>query len=259
TGPRRGEDDRGRPLLRRCADAGLRHPRVAPLPGPADAQKSSAALRHRRHPLHRRRPPGKDVRRARRPLCKAHPMTTTHDCCSHKSLPSPAAVGDGPGEYTCPMHPEVISDKPGPCPICGMALEPRVVTLDEKPNEELIDMQQRFAVSAILTVPLMIPLSPWLHLALATPVVLWGGAPFFVRGWRSLVTRNLNMFTLIALGTGAAFGYSVAAIFFGRHDLYFEPAAVITTLVLLGQVLELRAREKTSGAIKALLGLAPKT
>jgi len=191
-------------------------------------------------------------------------MTTTHDCCSHKSLPSPAAVGDGPGEYTCPMHPEVISDKPGPCPICGMALEPRVVTLDEKPNEELIDMQRRFVISAILTAPLLVMamsgfMLPWIELVLATPVVLWGGAPFFARGWRSVVTRNLNMFTLIALGTGASFAYSVAAILLGRHDLYFEPAAVITTLVLLGQVLELRAREKTSGAIKALLGLTPKT
>jgi P-type Cu+ transporter len=161
--------------------------------------------------------------------------------------------------YTCPMHPEVIADKPGPCPICGMALEPTVVTLEEKPNEELLDMQRRFAIGAILTAPLMFPLPSWLALLLATPVVLWGGAPFFARGWRSIVTRRLNMFTLIALGTGAAFAYSVAAFFLGRPDLYFEPAAAITTLVLLGQVLELRAREKTSGAIKALLGLAPKT
>ena len=157
------------------------------------------------------------------------------------------------------MHPEVIADKPGACPICGMALEPSVATLEEKPNEELLDMQRRFVISAILTVPLMFPIPAWLALILATPVVLWGGAPFFARGWRSIVTRHLNMFTLIALGTGAAFAYSVAAFFLGRHDLYFEPAAAITTLVLLGQVLELRAREKTSGAIKALLGLAPKT
>jgi len=197
--------------------------------------------------------------------------TTTHDCCSHNTnLPSPAAAGEGARragegpEYTCPMHPEVIADKPGPCPICGMALEPRVVTLEEQPNEELADMQRRFVISAILTAPLLVLamggfMLPWLELALATPVVLWGGAPFFARGWRSVVTRHLNMFTLIALGTGAAFTYSIAALLLRRHDLYFEPAAVITTLVLLGQVLELRAREKTSGAIKALLGLAPKT
>jgi len=125
-------------------------------------------------------------------------------------------------------------------------------------------MQRRFVISAILTAPLLVLamggfMLPWLELALATPVVLWGGAPFFARGWRSVVTRHLNMFTLIALGTGAAFTYSIAALLLRRHDLYFEPAAVITTLVLLGQVLELRAREKTSGAIKALLGLAPKT
>jgi len=181
--------------------------------------------------------------------------------CCHNNNASPATA-EPPREgitYTCPMHPEVIADKPGPCPICGMALEPRVVTLEETPNEELIDMQRRFVIGAILTAPLMFPIPSWLALILATPVVLWGGAPFFARGWRSVVTRHLNMFTLIALGTGAAFAYSVAAFFLGRHDLYFEPAAAITTLVLLGQVLELRAREKTSGAIKALLGLAPKT
>jgi Cu+-exporting ATPase len=187
---------------------------------------------------------------------------TTHSCCSHTPAPvEPAREGI---TYTCPMHPEVISDKPGPCPICGMALEPRTVTLDDTPNEELLDMQRRFVISAVLTAPLLVLamghfMLPWAELALATPVVLWGGAPFFARGWRSVVTRHLNMFTLIALGTGAAFAYSVAAIFLRRHDLYFEPAAVITTLVLLGQVLELRARAKTSGAIKALLGLAPKT
>src|SRR4051794_4327366 len=190
-------------------------------------------------------------------------------CCQHDpspSSPSPRSRGEGrrgegpanAGGYTCPMHPEVIADKPGPCPICGMALEPRVVTLEDKPNEELRDMQRRFVISAILTVPLMFMIPGWLALTLATPVVLWGGAPFFVRGWRSLLTRNLNMFTLIALGTGVSYVYSLIAMLLGRHDLYFEPAAAITTLVLLGQVLELRAREKTSGAIKALLGLAPK-
>jgi Cu+-exporting ATPase len=161
------------------------------------------------------------------------------------------------------MHPEVVRDAPGACPICGMALEPRTATLDEGPNVELLDMQRRFIVSAILSAPLlagaMLMLMPaWPQLILATPVVLWGGWPFFVRGWTSVVNRQLNMFTLIALGTGTAFLYSIVAVFIGG-DLYFEAAAVITTLVLLGQVLELRARERTSGAIKALLGLAPKT
>jgi len=166
-------------------------------------------------------------------------------------------------EYTCPMHPEVVRDEPGICPICGMALEPRVATLESKPNEELIDMQRRLVVSAVLAVPVlvlgMMMRAPWVQFALATPVVLWGGWPFFVRGWASIVARRLNMFTLIAMGTGVAYVYSVAAIFMRRMDLYFEPAAVITTLVLLGQVLELRARERTGDAIRALLGLAPKT
>jgi Cu+-exporting ATPase len=166
-------------------------------------------------------------------------------------------------EYTCPMHPEVIRNGPGACPICGMALEPRVMTAEETPNAELIDMRRRFEVSAILSAPLLVfgmldMLPPWPQLLLATPVVLWGGWPFFVRGWTSVVTRHLNMFTLIAMGTGVAYGYSVYAMFNGGA-LYFEPAAVITTLVLLGQVLELRARERTSTAIRALLGLTPKT
>jgi len=169
------------------------------------------------------------------------------------------------GEWTCPMHPEVVRDRPGACPICGMALEPRTVSLEDKPNEELIDMRRRLVVSAILTAPLLVIAMtmthlPWAELALATPVVLWGGWPFFVRGWTSIVTRRLNMFTLIALGTGVAYGYSVVALFASPHlPLYFEPAAVITTLVLLGQVLELRARERTTGAIRALLELTPKT
>ncbi|PYT10289.1 MAG: copper-transporting ATPase, partial [Acidobacteria bacterium] len=192
-------------------------------------------------------------------------------------------------EYTCPMHPEIVRDAPGSCPICGMALEPRTVTVDEEQNEELIDMSRRFKIGLILTIPLVllamsdvIPgqplqhvLSGWLlkyiQLALATPVVLWGGWPFFERGWASIVNRSLNMFTLIAIGTGVAYGYSVIAailpnIFpasFRNHNgevgLYFEVSAVIVVLVLLGQVLELRARSQTSSAIKALLGLAPKT
>ena len=185
------------------------------------------------------------------------------------------------------MHPEVRQVGPGSCPKCGMALEPLEVTADEGPNHELVDMTRRFWVSLALTVPvlalamgemlaptLVAALGPtawlWSQLVLSTPVVLWGGWPFFVRGWQSLVTRNLNMFTLIALGTGAAFAYSVFAVLFpdalphamrhgGVPPVYFEAAAVITTLVLLGQVLELRARSATSGAIRALLGLQPKT
>jgi Cu+-exporting ATPase len=144
-----------------------------------------------------------------------------------------------------------------------MALEPRTVTLDSGPNPELVDMQRRFVTSAILTVPLLIGamsmrMPDWMQFAFATPVVLWGGWPFFVRGWTSVVTRNLNMFTLIALGTATAFIYSIVATLLHREDVYFEPAAVITTLVLLGQVLELRARERTSDALKSLLGLTPK-
>ncbi|MEX0805935.1 MAG: heavy metal translocating P-type ATPase [Candidatus Binatia bacterium] len=192
-------------------------------------------------------------------------------------------------EYVCPMHPEIVRTEPGSCPICGMALEPRTVTLEDAPNPELIDMTRRFWISAALSLPLfivamsdMLPgqplqqlLSPrllmWLQFVLATPVVLWGGWPFFERGWRSIVNRNLNMFTLIAIGVGAAYLYSVAATLFpdifpesfyghgGTVAVYFEAAAIITTLVLLGQVLELRARSQTSSAIKALLGLSPKT
>src|SRR6266576_231219 len=192
-------------------------------------------------------------------------------------------------EYVCPMHPEIVRPGPGACPICGMALEPRTVTLEEEANPELVDMTRRFWVGVILSLPIaflamseMIPgqplqrsLSPrllnWLQLLLATPVVLWGGWPFFQRGWTSIVNRSLNMFTLIAIGVGTAFVYSLAATLFpdafppsfrghgGEVAVYFDAAAVITTLVLLGQVVELRARSKTSKAIKALLGLAPKT
>jgi Cu+-exporting ATPase len=192
-------------------------------------------------------------------------------------------------EYTCPMHPEIVRSEPGSCPICGMALEPRTVTLEEEENPELVDMRRRFWVSVALTVPLLAiamgeylpgnPLGriggpglwPWVELALATPVVLWGAWPFFVRGWRSVVTWNLNMFTLIGLGVAVAYTYSVIAKLFpgifpasfrndaGQVGLYFEAAAAITVLVQLGQVLELRARSRTGAAIKALLGLAPKT
>src|SRR5437763_8224655 len=149
-------------------------------------------------------------------------------------------------EYTCPMHPEVRQLGPGSCPKCGMALEPREVSGEES-NPELVDMKRRFWLSLVLTAPillLMFSAHPpvWLEFALATPVVLWGGCPFFQRGWMSVVNRSLNMFTLISLGTGAAYFYSVAALIAGKTAVYFEPASVIVTLVLLGQVLELRAR-----------------
>jgi len=188
--------------------------------------------------------------------------------------------------YTCPMHPEVRQAGPGACPICGMALEPEQISLDDKPDPELIDMTRRFWIALVLTLPVfaiemgshlglmhLVPpeWSNWISLVLSTPVVLWAGAPFFVRGWRSLVTRNLNMFTLIAMGTGVAWLYSVVGTLapqlfppafrdmHGMVAVYFEAAAVITVLVLLGQVLELQARARTSGAIRALLGLTPKT
>ena len=197
-----------------------------------------------------------------------------------------AAVPEGT-IYTCPMHPEIRQVGPGSCPICGMALEPEVASLDAPPNPELADMTRRFWIGLALALPAVVlemgghlagghgfldpTLSNWIQFAFATPVVLWAGWPFFVRGWQSLVTRHLNMFTLIAVGTGVAYVYSVVgtiapgifpATFRGHGGavaVYFESAAVITVLVLLGQVLELRAREATSGAIKALLQLAPKT
>jgi P-type Cu+ transporter len=219
--------------------------------------------------------------------------------CVEKFRDDPArflADGDGDGAghaagttYTCPMHPEVVSDHPGACPICGMALEPLTVSADADVDPELVDMSRRFWISLALTVPLlllsmaeMVPglVLPrflagraliWVQLVLATPVVAWGGLPFFQRGWASLVNRRLNMFTLIALGTGTAYLFSVVAALLpsvfpasfrdhhGEIAVYFEPAAAIVTLVLVGQVLELRARRQTGSAIKALLGLAPKT
>src|SRR5918992_2144942 len=209
--------------------------------------------------------------------------------CGMALEPVTAAAPATRTEYTCPMHPEIVRREPGFCPICGMALEPRTVTVEEEGNPELADMTRRFWVSLGLTMPLLIMamaemflgqqvshalpgrLSVWVQFALATPAVLWGGWPFFRRGWASLVNRSLNMFTLIAVGVGTAYGYSVVATLFpdlfphafrghgGETAVYFEAAAVITTLVLLGQVLELRARSQTSSAIKALLGLAPKT
>jgi Cu+-exporting ATPase len=202
---------------------------------------------------------------------------------AHRHTGAPAH----PTAYTCPMHPEIVRDAPGSCPICGMALEPRTVTIEEGANPELVDMSRRFWISLVPTVPVfvlsmseMLPGQPihrafgvqvvnWIQAVLATPVVLWGGKPFFERGWQSIVNRNLNMFTLIAIGTGIAWLYSMVATLvptafppaFRTHGggvaVYFEAAAVITVLVLLGQVLELRARSRTSSAIRALLSLAP--
>ncbi len=209
--------------------------------------------------------------------------------CGMALEPAAPALQPTKTQYTCPMHPEVVRDEPGECPECGMALEPMTVTLEEAPNPELVDMTRRFWVSLVLTVPVFvmamaefIPGRPldgvaservrdWLQLAFATPVVLWGGKPFFVRGWKSVVSRSLNMFTLIAMGTGVAYLYSVVAVIApglfpdafraadGSVAVYFEAAAVIITLVLLGQVLELKARGRTSQALRALLGLSPKT
>ncbi|TXN25313.1 heavy metal translocating P-type ATPase [Methylobacterium sp. WL19] len=199
-----------------------------------------------------------------------------------KAVPMPPGT-----DYTCPMHPEVHQVGPGACPICGMALEPATMSLDDGPNEELVDMTRRFWVALVLTLPVFViemgghltglmewigqRNSNWIQFALATPVVLWAGWPFVVHGYQSLVLRSLNMFTLVALGTGVAWGYSVVATLLpslfpaalrghaGAVPTYFEAAAVITVLVLLGQVLELRARESTGGALRALLDLAPKT
>lgn len=275
------------------------------------SSSASAGHEHRHHSHHG--PEAADSQKAKDPVCgmKVDPHETPYSVqyggkpyyfcssgCQSKFMAEPAKyvaratvrkgepVPDGT-IYTCPMHPEIRQVGPGSCPICGMALEPVLVTAEAAPNAELIDMTRRFWIGLVLTIPVfalemgahltgldhLIPrgTSNWIQLAFATPVVLWAGWPFFVRGWQSLVNRSLNMFTLIAMGTGVAWVYSVVAtlapnIFpaaFRSHDgsvaVYFEAAAVITVLVLLGQVLELRARENTSGAIRALLDLAPKT
>ncbi len=225
--------------------------------------------------------------------CPMHPeVVQDHpgNCpkCGMALEPMAVPAGAAKTGYTCPMHPEVVQDHPGNCPKCGMALEPVAARTEEK-NEELIDMSRRFWLSAVLAVPVFVlamvaDLFPawlpsglsmqtvqWVEFALATPVVLWGGWPFFVRGWQSIQSWNLNMFTLIALGVSVAWIYSVVALLApqvfppimqmegGLVDVYFEAAAVITTLVLLGQVLELRARSRTNAAIQLLLGLAPNT
>jgi len=222
---------------------------------------------------------------------QADPEQYAHHSADLKSESTPASsssIATSSLEYTCPMHPEIVQKQPGNCPKCGMALEPRTLAAEEE-NPELIDMTGRFRISAALAIPVFVlamiaDLAPqwlpsglsmrtvqWLECLLATPVVLWGGLPFFVRGWQSLVTWNLNMFTLIGLGVAVAWTYSVVALLFPQvfppnmqHDggtvsVYFEAAAVITALVLLGQVLELRARSRTNAAIQMLLGLAPNT
>ena len=223
-------------------------------------------------------------------MATAHAHMHTHvlEADPLPSRPEPLDNGRAGGAYTCPMHPEIVRETPGSCPICGMALEERTATAGEEEHTELTWMTRRFWISAGLTTPLLLvamaeslpgrPLDrliapealSWVELALATPVVLWGGWPFFVRGWRSIVFRSLNMFTLIGLGVAVAYAYSVVATLWpdmfppsfrgpaGEVAVYFEAAAVIVTLVLLGQVLELRARSQTGAAIKALLGLAPK-
>ena len=224
------------------------------------------------------------------PMCPEVRETRPGPCpkCGMALEPQmPAATSRA--EYTCPMHPEIVRPGPGTCPICGMALEPRMVTSQEEDNPELRSMTRRFWISVVLTVPLLgiamadmlpgMPVQralpagwlPWIELLLATPVVLWGGAPFFQRGWRSIINRSTNMFTLIAMGTGVAYSFSLVstafpqifpASFRGMNDappVYFEAAAAIVTLVLLGQVLELRARSRTGAAIRALLDLGPKT
>ena len=225
--------------------------------------------------------------------CPMHPevkQTGPGSCpkCGMALEPAAAPAPPKRSEYTCPMHPQIVRDGPGSCPICGMALEPREITSEDS-NPELVNMTRRLWISVVLAVPMLalmvsafLPSMPmqhlftarawgWIEFALATPVVIWCGFPFFVRGWQSIAHRSLNMFTLISLGTGSAYLYSVFATVVsqifpasfrggGRQiDVYFEPAAVIVALVLLGQVLELRARSQTSGAIRALLGLAPKT
>ncbi|HEX9872330.1 MAG TPA: heavy metal translocating P-type ATPase [Candidatus Tectomicrobia bacterium] len=266
-----------------CSDMCLQRFRAAPeqyVGKPSTTSPDSTAAPTEASPVAYTCPMDPDVRQSEPGACPK---------CGMALEPANLAALVTRTEYTCPMHPEIVRQEPGSCPICGMALEPRTVTAEEETNPELMGMTRRFWISLGLTLPLLIlamaemimgepmpralsgHLLTWVHFALATPVVLWGGWPFFQRGWASLVNRRLNMFTLIALGVGTAYGYSIVATLFpdifphafrghsGGAAVYFEAAAVITTLVLLGQVLELRARSQTSSAIKALLGLAPKT
>ncbi len=230
--------------------------------------------------LEKEEPPAAALPSAGLHTCPMHPEVESEGpgSCPDCGMALEAVAPPAPARavYTCPMHPEVVRDEPGSCPICGMALEPRVVAAEEAPDPELVDMSRRFRWSVLLTLPVFVLAMAelgwtWIQLALATPVVLWGGWPFLVRGWRSLVTRRLNMFTLIALGTSVAYVYSLVATLApglfpdslrgaaGEVPVYFEAAAVIVTLVLLGQVLELKARSRTGSAIRALLGLAPAT
>ncbi|MGB9071872.1 MAG: heavy metal translocating P-type ATPase [Terriglobales bacterium] len=251
-------------------------PTTKPAMAPAKPAAAPSAVKH-------------DTRAYICPMCPEVKQAGPGPCpkCGMALEPESPALSATKTEYTCPMHPEIVRPGPGSCPICGMALEPRTVTVEEE-NPELRDMARRFWISLALTAPLLaIAMGsmfrphtfmgarwnwglPWLELALATPVVLWGGWPFFERGWASVVNRSTNMFTLIAIGTGVAYAHSVVATLFpqifpasfrsmgDRPDVYFEASAAIVTLVLLGQVLELRARSRTSSAIRALLDLSPK-
>src|SRR5579863_5817419 len=280
-----------------CAEKFKADPKkyLAPKPRPSGlvmlgAPAAAPAAHHPVHPTQTKPertayvcPMCPEVREAKPGACPSCGMALEPD------VPAPSTRT----EYTCPMHPEIVRPAPGSCPICGMALEPRTVSAAPEENPELRDMTRRFWISLALTSPLMaiamagmvwpMPLQhvlpavalPWLELALATPVVLWGGWPFFQRFWTSLINRSPNMFTLIGMGTGVAYGYSVIATLApqifpeslragsgnmgGYPDVYFEAAAAITTLVLLGQVMELRARSRTSAAMRALLDLSPKT
>jgi Cu+-exporting ATPase len=226
--------------------------------------------------------------------CPMHPEVRQQDpgdCpkCGMALEPDTAGAAKTKTEYICPMHPEVVQDHPGDCPKCGMALEPKTVMAEEEDNQEYLFMRNRFWVSALLSLPVILiamrnffglgfleqtfgaKLLHWAEFVLATPVVFWGGWIFYVRAWKSIISWNLNMFTLIGMGTAVAYIYSVVAVIFpeifpdsfrtpeGTVGVYFEAAAVIVTLVLLGQMLEQRARSRTGAAIKALLGLAPKT
>src|SRR5580698_6166433 len=259
------------------------------------AAKPAPPADYRPHPLEP--PPSQQTHLAGQvyvcPMCPEVRENKSGACPScGMALEPDVPVASSRTEYTCPMHPEIVRPAPGPCPICGMTLEPRTITASTQENPELADMTRRFWVSLALTAPLMamamVPMLgdkltvdfdingvlinlPRVEFALATPVVLWGGWPFFQRFWRSLVNRSPNMFTLIGMGTGVAYGYSVVATLApqifpdslrgmsGYPDVYFEAAAAITTLVLLGQVVELRARSRTSAAIRALLNLSPQT